>query len=104
MNSQVLVLLGISAGASVGAAAADSYKLTSSPPAPPQAQHFFQELVSDSNGIAIDRSQFVIWTLTLAAVFVYLVWRDLAMPTFDNTVVALMGISSGAYVGLKLPK
>ena len=28
----------------------------------------------------------------------------MAMPEFNETILALMGISSGAYVGFKFPK
>jgi hypothetical protein len=31
------------------------------------------------------------------------VWNRLALPEFDNTLLALMGISAGAYLGFKFP-
>jgi hypothetical protein len=36
-------------------------------------------------------------------VFFRMVWRDFAMPEFDTTTLALMGVSSGTYLGFKLP-
>ena len=50
------------------------------------------------------RLQFIVWTLALAAVFVVTVWRTVGMPDFDATMLGLMGITSGTYVGLKLPE
>ena len=48
--------------------------------------------------------QNLLWTLVLSAVFVRSVLTRLAMPEFDDTLLALMGISSGAYLGFKLPE
>jgi hypothetical protein len=30
--------------------------------------------------------------------------RDLVMPDFDTTLLGLMGISSGTYIGFKFPE
>lgn len=37
----------------------------------------------------------------LGLIFVHEVFVELAMPTFDNTLLGLMGISAGTYLGLK---
>jgi hypothetical protein len=65
---------------------------------------FLRDLVSDDGGVALHRVQIVVWTVVLGAAFLYLVMRDLAMPTFDPTLLTLMGISSGAYLGFKFPE
>jgi hypothetical protein len=44
------------------------------------------------------------WTLILAIVFVISVWNNLAMPDFGATLLGLMGISSGTYIGFKFPE
>jgi hypothetical protein len=44
------------------------------------------------------------WTLILAVVFLSHVYRELAMPQFSETLLALLGISAGTYLGLKLPE
>jgi hypothetical protein len=31
-------------------------------------------------------------------------WRDLIMPQFSETLLALMGISAGTYIGFKIPE
>jgi hypothetical protein len=53
--------------------------------------------------ITFHRFQIVVWTLVLGMVFVSNVLSDLVMPTFDSSVLLLMGISSGTYLGFKLP-
>ena len=53
--------------------------------------------------ITFHRFQIVVWTLVLGMVFVSNVLNDLVMPTFDASVLVLMGISSGTYLGFKLP-
>jgi hypothetical protein len=51
--------------------------------------------------IAFHRFQIVVWTLILGVVFVSEVLTKLAMPVFDTTLLTLMGISSGTYLGFK---
>ena len=41
------------------------------------------------------------WTAILGLVFVYSVWERLAMPEFSATLLSLMGISAGTYLGFK---
>jgi hypothetical protein len=38
----------------------------------------------------------------LGAVFIIGVYRDLAMPEFGSTLLALMAISNAGYVGFKM--
>jgi hypothetical protein len=54
--------------------------------------------------IAFHRFQIVVWTLILGVVFVSEVLTKLAMPVFDTTLLTLMGISSGTYLGFKVSK
>lgn len=65
---------------------------------------WYRDLLSDENGISLHRLQIVVWTVVLVGVFARAVWRDLIMPDFDATTLALMGVSSGTYLGFKLPK
>jgi hypothetical protein len=65
---------------------------------------FWNDLVSDDRGaVSLDRFQIVAWSLVLGGVFLYSVVWDLTMPEFNATVLSLMGISSGTYIGFKLP-
>ncbi|HEV7920701.1 MAG TPA: hypothetical protein VGR02_07915 [Thermoanaerobaculia bacterium] len=64
----------------------------------------WHDLVMDDKGaIALDRLQIVVWTVVLGGVFIATVVWDLSMPEFNGTLLALMGISSGTYIGFKLP-
>lgn len=65
---------------------------------------FWRDLVTDDRGaVALDRFQIVAWTAILGGVFLQSVLWDLSMPDFSATTLALMGISSGTYIGFKLP-
>jgi len=50
------------------------------------------------------RFQIVVWTLILGVVLVSEVLTKLAMPVFDTTLLTLIGISSGIYLGFKVSK
>jgi hypothetical protein len=54
--------------------------------------------------ITFHRFQIVVWTLVLGVVFVSEVLTKLAMPVFDTTLLTLVGISSGTYLGFKVSK
>jgi hypothetical protein len=70
----------------------------------PVSENFVTDILTDSNGITLHRFQIVIWTLVLGCLFVYGVYRELSMPEFSGTLLALMGISSGTYLGFKIPE
>jgi len=95
------------ASASLGAASSLSSVtavLSSAPDAAPAGQHsdgFFTDILSDRQGYSLARVQIAVWTLVLVIVFVRSVWKELAMPEFDATLLGLMGISNGTYVGFK---
>jgi hypothetical protein len=78
-------------------------KLKDLPGTPQKSQGWYLDLLSDENGVSLHRLQIIVWTVVLAGVFVRAVWRDLAMPDFDAVTLALMGVSSGTYLGFKLP-
>ena len=66
---------------------------------------WWRDLVMGENGVvALDRLQIVVWTIVLSGVFLTSVVWDLTMPEFNATLLALMGISSGTYIGFKLPQ
>jgi hypothetical protein len=65
---------------------------------------FLRDLVTDDKGVvALDRFQVLVWTLVLGGIFLNSVFLYLTMPEFSATMLALMGISSGTYIGFKLP-
>jgi hypothetical protein len=73
-------------------------------PAPAVSRNFILDLVSDQDGVSFHRFQMLTWTLVLGIFFLVKVYSQLAMPSFDNTLLALMGISSGTYLGFKFPE
>ncbi|OGP69540.1 MAG: hypothetical protein A2Y80_00945 [Deltaproteobacteria bacterium RBG_13_58_19] len=70
----------------------------------PASKGFKDDILSDDNGVSFHRFQISIWTIVLIIMFIYTVYNTLAMPEFDATLLGLMGISSGTYIGFKLPK
>jgi hypothetical protein len=70
----------------------------------PVSEGLRKDLLTDVNGIALHRFQMVIWTIVLGLIFLIGVYRDLAMPAFSGTLLALMGISAGTYLGFKIPE
>jgi hypothetical protein len=59
--------------------------------------------ISKPQTMSFHRFQIIVWTLVLGVVFCSEVLTKLAMPTFDSTLLVLMGISSGTYLGFKFP-
>ena len=70
----------------------------------PVSESFRKDLLTDVNGIALHRFQMVAWTFVLGLIFVIGVYRNLAMPEFSTTLLVLMGISAGTYLGFKIPE
>ena len=96
----LLGLVGISAATALAAVAVTP----ASARGPRASEGFVRDLISDDRGlVALDRLQVVVWTLVLGGIFLTSVLWDLTMPEFSATMLALMGISSGTYIGFKLP-
>ncbi len=72
--------------------------------APGQSAGFLQDILSDGAGYSFHRFQIFAWTLALMIIFVTSVYRDLKMPEFSATLLGLMGISAGTYIGFKFPE
>ena len=95
----VLGLMGISAGTALAAAIIKPAGETRA------TQGWWRDLVADEYGsIVLDRLQIAVWTLVLSGIFLSLVLWELTMPEFNATLLTLMGISSGTYIGFQLPK
>lgn len=130
LTDQALILMGIGTGTALGAAmveqaktddkqqrfkelvaklkagtatAAETQECTSI--AHDLASHdFVQDILTDVNGVSLHRFQSAAWTVVLGGMFVVHVVSKGAMPTFDANTLALLGISSGAYLGFKIPE
>lgn len=111
ITSTVLVLMGISAATAVGSATIDAGKVAAAsaaaganvPVAPALSTrgHWWLDILSDEDGVNFHRFQMAAWTGVLGLIFIHDVYVGLAMPTFDNTLLGLLGISAGTYLGLK---
>jgi hypothetical protein len=64
----------------------------------------FIDLLRDGDGISFHRFQIVVWTIVLGVIFIRAVAKDLTMPEFDTTLLGLMGLSAGTYIGFKFPE
>jgi hypothetical protein len=69
-----------------------------------QSENFVLDILSDVNGVSFHRFQMAAWTLVLGIIFITQVYKVLAMPDFDGSLLALLGISAGTFVGLKIPE
>lgn len=77
-------------------------QLTPGPAKPHLLRDWLRDILIDKTGISFHRFQIFGWTLIL--VFVVEVYRTLAMPTLDPTLLTLLGISGGTYLGFKFPE
>jgi hypothetical protein len=75
-------------------------------PAPPPQNSigWMKDLISDDQGVSFHRLQMLVWTGVLVLVFIIAVGTNVLMPVFDATLLGLMGISSGTYLGFKFPE
>lgn len=112
ITGTVLSLMGISAATAVGSATIDVSRpagadagagaaVLATTAASETKGHWWLDILSDDHGVNFHRFQMATWTLVLGVIFVHEVYAGLAMPVFDNTLLGLLGISSGTYLGLK---
>ena len=73
-------------------------------PATSRSAGLLRDLFCDGEGVSFHRFQIIAWTIVLGIVFLKAVNSDLAMPDFDATLLGLMGLSSGTYIGFKFPE
>lgn len=119
ITGSVLALLGIGAGTALGARLIDTEAGATDPSSPDPARTnaapaaaqppvasrgFLRDILSDEQGISLHRFQLFVWTLVLGIIFVADVYGRLTMPQFSATLLGLMGISSGTYLGFKVPE
>jgi hypothetical protein len=69
---------------------------------PQPSKGFLTDLLTEGLGPSFHRFQMVLFTVILAVIFVVKTASALIMPEFDTTLLGLMGISSGTYLGFKL--
>ncbi len=109
ITGQALVLMGIQAGTVAGAGAAESTRWSQrragnrSGPSPGYYRGFWRDLLKDGSGqLAVHRLQSLAWHVILGVIFIVHAWENLWMPEFDETLLVLLGIGNGVYLGGKL--
>jgi hypothetical protein len=65
---------------------------------------FLRDILADASGYSFHRFQIFAWTIVLGIIFVSSVYNNLTMPQFSATLLGLMGLSSGTYIGFKFPE
>src|SRR5262249_22238354 len=65
---------------------------------------FLRDVLGDASGFSFHRFQIFAWTIVLGVIFLSKVYNGLTMPEFSPTLLGLMGISSGTYIGFKFPE
>ncbi len=107
-SATALALLGISTGTTAFANVIDQSQSNNKTITPRHqnqpSQGFWLDILSDENGISIHRLQNVIWTIVAISIYLYKVTvaPECHLPDLDGTLVSLTGISSVAYLGLKM--
>ena len=69
-----------------------------------KSEGFLRDILTDASGVSLHRFQIVVWTIVLGFIFAISVYNTLGMPEFSGTLLALMGISNGTYIGFKFPE
>jgi len=72
--------------------------------APTVSGGFLRDVLSDSSGYSFHRFQIFAWTIVLGIIFLSSVYNNLTMPEFSPTLLGLMGLSAGTYIGFKFPE
>jgi outer membrane murein-binding lipoprotein Lpp len=66
--------------------------------------NFFNDILTDENGVSFHRLQMVVFTTVLGFVFLYTAYATLTMPDFSATLLTMQGITAGTYLGFKIPE
>lgn len=113
LNETCLILLGISTVTTAGARMVDNQQENN----PNIERHqncnasegFLTDILSDENGLSVHRFQALIFNVAYGLTFVVGVFTDITrpdkvygFPTYDSMVLSLLGISSGAYIVMKM--
>jgi hypothetical protein len=71
---------------------------------PTASSGFLRDILADKSGYSFHRFQIFAWTIVLGIIFVSTVYNNLTMPEFSSTLLGLMGLSAGTYIGFKFPE
>lgn len=100
ISGSTWILLAISIGTTAGATiiSLDPKKDTQLK----ESINWITDILSDNNGVSTHRFQMLIWTVFLVIYFMCRVYMNLDLPQLGTELLALMGISNGTYLGLKV--
>jgi hypothetical protein len=101
LSSQALLLMGISGATGLTSAGLNAGMQKQ---LPVSGGKFFEDLLTDAYGVTLHRFQMLAVTIILGVMFIIHVANTLSMPEFDGSLLALMGIAGGTYVGFKIPE
>jgi hypothetical protein len=105
LNQANLILLGMSVATTATAKLIDdSQQLNGDLSQDHPSEGFLRDILSDKNGVSMHRLQNVLWTFAVGIIYVHYVCIQTGLPdetVLTNNLLILMGISSGAYVGIK---
>ena len=105
LNQVNLILLGIAVSTTAaGKLIDDSQKEYGNLSQNHPSQGFLIDILSDKNGVSIHRLQNVFWTIAVGGIYIHHVATTYSLPdetVLTNNLLLLMGISTGAYVGIK---
>lgn len=109
-STTTLALLGISAATTTLSGMIDKTQGTDGSTTAPRHQNapsvnFFVDILSDEKGVSIHRFQNVVWTVVAIIVYFYKLqagYQACKLPELDGTILMLAGLSSAAYLGLKI--
>jgi hypothetical protein len=104
INGSTLILLTTSMATAASAKVIDSSKNPEMTLHTEASEGFLKDIISDNNSVSIHRFQMLVWTFILGVIFLRGVVKSLSIPQFDDSMLILMGISSGTYLGLKIPE
>ncbi|MBY5700350.1 hypothetical protein [Rhizobium leguminosarum] len=96
LSNEILWLLGISGATGLG-----SVLITAGTAEGRTSRGFVRDVLSVDGAPQLQRIQAIAWTLILGALFVWTAARDFRLPAFDPTLLLLMGLVSGLYLGFK---
>jgi hypothetical protein len=108
-NTTCLVLLGLSGTTTLAARIIDDRdrqnpRVVRHQDEPDAEQGFFEDILSDEQGVSIHRFQALVFNLAFSLGFLLETFKDLsknAFPTFDAATLSLLGLSSATYVAIK---
>ena len=67
------------------------------------SEDFFRDILTDVDGVCLHRFQAVAWTIVIGIFFVVGVVSKGYFPTLGTTILGVLEISGGTYLGFKIP-